>query len=98
MSAVEQFFKDNEDLYLVGSKDVKGRQTARNDLHVMMVLDELLYDDAYSDRDMVSHVRHEEMFFAVDADRVFELASEEKLQNLIRCGLRYSDGSLCMFV
>jgi hypothetical protein len=93
MSAVEQFFEDNEDLYLVGYNDIKGRVSARNDLQVMMVLDELLYDDACSDFDMVSNVRHEEMFFTVDANRVFELASEEKMQNLIRCGLRYSDGS-----
>lgn len=50
--------------------------------------------------DMVRAAEHDEIFLDVDVDKLAELATEEQIRDLIRCGVRFATDidSLALFV
>lgn len=58
----------------------------------------LLHKLVPSDRDMVSCAGHDEIWLRTDLDKLAEVATEEDILTLVRCGVRLDDNSLKMFV
>jgi hypothetical protein len=73
---------------------VKNRLHKRPDLHAFLLLDQLVPGNF----DMVSAAAHDEIFLDTNPEKLAEVAAREQVIDLIRCGVRYSDDSLCMFV
>lgn len=67
---------------------------ARPDICAFLLIDKLCPGEA----DIVSHARHDEIFLIVDPDVLALVATEADILTLVRCGVRYSEDSLCMFV
>ena len=96
MIDIKEVFYKYDDCYLefdmVGDKLSK-----RPDLCAFMLIDSLLPDSCC---DIVSAAEHDEIYLDVDIDVLAKLATEEDIQTLVRCGVRYDEGygCLCMFV
>jgi hypothetical protein len=73
---------------------VQNKRSQRPDLHAFLLLDEL----CPSDKDIICHARHDEIFLSVEVEDLIKVVTEDQVIELIRCGVRYSDDSLCMFV
>jgi len=78
------FFKDFD--------AIPNKRSRRPDLHAFLLLDELFP----SDRDIACAARHDEIYLRFGGPEVEKL-SDEQIIELSRCGVRYSEGSLCMF-
>jgi hypothetical protein len=71
------------------------------DLCCFLMLDELAAPYGSGERcDIVEGAEHDEIFWATDAKKIAEVATEEQVRDMIRCGLRYSTefDSFAMFV
>jgi len=92
---LEELFAENCDEFLEFER-IENPKHRRPDICAFIMLDELLPGD----RDMVSSASHDEIFLDVDCNDLAEIATEEQIRDLIRCGIRYSNecGCLCMFV
>ena len=82
------FEKFNDD-YLKFDR-VENKKSQRPDLHAFLLLDELFPGTS----DIIGAACHDEIYLDVDPEGL----SEENILELVRCGVRYSDDSLCMFV
>jgi hypothetical protein len=95
-------FETHEDEFLKDERVEPGRRLHRRpDLHVFLMLDRLVGDDAEgADRDMVSAAVYDEIYLEVTPADVAAKATEEDIVDMIRCGLRYDNdtNSFCMFV
>lgn len=58
-----------------------------------------LHDLVPSDRDMISAAEHDEFFLSTDCAALAEVATDDVVRDLVRCGVRYSAefDCLCMF-
>jgi hypothetical protein len=75
---------------------VANPKSKRPDLHAFLLLDSLVPGIF----DMVARAEHDEIYLKVYPDDLAEVATEEQILELIRCGVRYdsdTDG-LAMFV
>ena len=86
------FEKFAEDEYIKFER-VENPPTARADLCAFLLLDRLVPGRG----DMVSSAEHDEIWLNVDTERLAEVATEADILTLVRCGVRFSDGYLCMF-
>lgn len=85
---------------------VANKRSKRPDLHAFLLLDEIVPPEptaGYPDRtdesyDMVAGAEHDEIYLQTEPDKLAEKATEEQIVELMRCGVRLSDGNLCMFV
>jgi len=77
-------------------QSVENRYSNRPDLHAFNLLDTLLPGHT----DIVSAAGHGEIWLEVDALELAEVATEEQILELIRCGVRYNKEYelLAMFV
>jgi hypothetical protein len=73
---------------------VENKRSGRADLHAFLLLDSLVPGA----RDMVSAAEHDEIFLEVDVSKLAELITMDQVRELSRCGVRFSDGCLAMFV
>lgn len=73
---------------------VQVKTSQRADLHAFNLLDRLLPGKG----DMVTAAEHDEIWLAVDPEDLAKVATEEQIIELIRCGVRYDDNGLAMFV
>jgi hypothetical protein len=73
---------------------VENKLHPRADLCAFLLLDKLIPGTA----DMVSAGEHDEIWLDTDCDKLAEIATEADILTLVRCGVRYGDGSLAMFV
>lgn len=73
---------------------VETKLSKRPDLHAFLLLDRLVPGKM----DMVCSAEHDEIWLDVDADKLAEVATSADIIELIRCGVRLSDGTLCLFV
>lgn len=75
---------------------VQNKLSNRPDIHAFLLLDKLCPDDM----DIVSGASHDEIFLDVTPKRLEQVATEEQIVELIRCGVRLdsSTDSLAMFV
>jgi len=59
------------------------RLSNRPDLNAFLLLDKLVPGSA----DMISAAKHDQIYLSVDPDAVTEVATEEQIVDLIRCGV-----------
>lgn len=88
------FEKHNDD-YLKFER-VENKRHQRPDLCAFLLLDELLPNDG---SDMVCAAAHDEIFLDADCEKLAEVATEDDILTLTRCGVRYDSetDSLAMF-
>lgn len=86
----ESIGKDGEEYLEFGR--VEKKRSSRPDLHAFLMLDELFP----SHRDMVCAASHDEIYLDIEESQASSLTDEQILE-LIRCGVRFSNGSVCMF-
>jgi len=73
----------------------KAPRSGRPDLHAFLMLDEMMPGK----RDLISASEHDEFYLDIDCDAFAELATDDQIRDLHRCGIRYDEelDSLCMF-
>ena len=88
------FEKHNDD-YLKFER-VENKLHSRPDLCAFLLIDKLLPNDG---RDIVSAATHDEIFLDADCEKLAEVATEEDILTLTRCGVLYDreTDSLAMF-
>lgn len=75
--------------------DVTEKLHNRPDLCAFLILDRLVPGKS----DMVDSAEHDEISLEVDTDALAAVATEEDIQNLVRCGVGFSnEGYLLKFV
>jgi hypothetical protein len=95
MLNITKIFKDNEDEFLK-FENCTEKVCERADLCAWAILDRLVPGDD----DMVSSAEHDEIFLVVEPNEIADIATEEDIINLIRCGVRLDTQFDCfaMFV
>ena len=93
LDELEEFFDKHNNEFLEFDR-VEIKQSNRSDLHAFLLLDRLFP----SNDDIVSCADYGEIWLDVTPTELAETASEQQIIELIRCGVRYSDCSLKMFV
>lgn len=75
---------------------VENKTSTRSDLHAFALLDRLVPGHG----DMVCAAEHDEIYLAVEPEQLAQVATEDQIIELIRCGVRYdaATNSLAMFV
>ena len=75
---------------------VQNKTSGRADLHAFNLLDRLVPGKS----DIVSAAEHDEIWLDVSPEELAKAATEEQIIELIRCGVRYDEGtdSLALFV
>ena len=75
---------------------VENKRHDRPDLCAFLLLDELL---PHAGRDMVCAAEHDEIYLDADCEKLSEVATEDDILTLTRCGVRYDSetDSLAMF-
>lgn len=96
MIDLAKVFEKFEDDYLTFDK-LENQLYPRPDICAWMILDKLV---PAKSRGMVCSAGHDEIWLDVDCEDLAKVATEQDIQNLIRCGIRYSNeyDALCMFV
>lgn len=98
MINLKDVFEKYSDEYLEFSLiDVDKRLSVRLDMHAFLLLDKIL-PPTEKTRGMVSFASHDNIALDVDCESLSKLATEENIRDLCRCGVRYEDGYLQMFV
>lgn len=92
---LEETFDKFEEEYLQFNRIEKPLHR-RPDLCAFLLLDRLVPGTG----DMVSDVTHDEIWLDVDCDQLADVATEEDIMTLVRCGVMYDDKAeaLSMFV
>lgn len=88
----ELFDKHNSEFLEFDKVEIK--LSNRPDLHAFLLLDRLVP----SKMKIVSGADYDEIWLEVTPTQLAEVASEQQIIELIRCGVRLSDCSLKMFV
>lgn len=75
---------------------VENKLSLRPDLHAFILLDRILPGTF----DLISDAKHDEIFLEVEPEALAQVATEEQLLELHRCGVRHDTSldSLAMFV
>ena len=96
MINLAEVFGKFEDEYLKFDR-VENKLHPRPDICAWLMLDKLVVPKS---RDMVCSAGHDEIWLDVDCEELAKVATEQDIETLVRCGIRYSDDqeSLCMFV
>lgn len=78
---------------------VISKRSRRPDLHAFLLLDELSTDEEDTfDIDMVSCARHDEIALSPSPEHVANVATEDQIVDLIRCGVQYSRSRSCFWM
>jgi hypothetical protein len=95
MIDLEATFEKHNDEYMKFER-VENKLHSRPDLCAFLLLDKLLPNEG---RDMVCAAAHDKIFLDADPEKLAEVATEEDILTLTRCGVRYDSGtgSLAMF-
>ena len=72
----------------------EARLPDRTDLCAFLLLHTLVP----SLRNMIAGAEHDEIFLDTDLDALAKTANEDDILTLVRCGVRYSDDGLMIFV
>ena len=73
---------------------VTERLSNRPDMHALMTLEKLFHDN----KDLIAGAIHDEYYLSVRPWELATLATQELINDLHRCGLRYSEeAGLCFF-
>lgn len=95
MEDIETVFeKYMEDEFLKFDR-VQEKLSQRPDLHAFLLLDSLVPGKGR----IVSAAEHDEIYLGVDLAELAESSiTEDQVRDLVRCGVREDEESLCMFV
>lgn len=93
MRNIAEFFDAHNDDYLEFEL-VENKRSNRPDLHAFLLLDSIVSGKF----DIISSAEHDEIFLEVETEALNNFATDDQLIELIRCGVRLSDGYLAMFV
>jgi len=86
MSTLKEKFDLAEDEYIKFERYENPMHT-RPDIAAFLLLDKLLPGD----RDIVSGASHDEFYLDIDCDALNEVATDEDILCLVRCGVIYND-------
>ena len=73
-------------------EDIANPRSKRPDLNAFILLDQLVPGEV----DIVGAAEHDEIFLDVDPTALAAAASDEQLQELVRCGVRYDRSRDCL--
>lgn len=90
---LEAAFEKFDDEFLQFSNISQPRH-ARPDIAAFILLDKLVPGTV----GMIAAAEHDEIYLDVDPEKLAEVATEADILELVRCGVRFSDDGLCMFV
>jgi hypothetical protein len=93
MLNLEEVFEKYEDEYLKFER-IESPFCNREDLCAFVKLDKLIPGNL----NIISAAEHDEIFLEIEPDKLAEVATEEDIVFLIRCGVRLFDDSLAMWV
>lgn len=95
MIDLEVAFDKYESEYLKFER-VENKLHARPDLCAFLLLDKLM---PHEGRDMVCGAAHDEIYLDADCEKLSEVATENDILTLARCGVHYDSdtGGLAMF-
>lgn len=95
MIDLESVFEKYVEEYLKFDR-VEGKLNSRPDLCAFLLLDKLLPKDG---SDIICSASHDEFFIDIDCEKLSDIATEEDILTLVRCGVRYDSetDSLAMF-
>lgn len=95
LNLIEIFEKYKEDDYLEFER-VENKLHERPDLCAFLLLDKLLSDPC---KNIVSDAGHDQIYLGVDIEKLADVATEDDIVTLIRCGVLYESDtdSLYMF-
>ena len=95
MLDLKELWEKNENEYLKFER-VENKTSQRADLHAFMLLDKIIPGKS----DIVSCADHDEIWLDVKPKQLAEVATEQQVIELIRCGVRLDDfnDSFAMFV
>ena len=96
MINLKETFEKFSDEY-IKFENVRQRLHHRPDICAFLILDKLI---PVFGKDMVSAAEHDEIYLDTDIERLAEVATEEDIADLVRCGVRFCNeyDCLCMFV
>ncbi len=89
---IEEIFEKHNNEFLEFDR-VENKRSNRPDLHAFILLDELFPGD----RDLISSAEHDEIWLDITTEDIGNL-TEDQIIELVRCGVRYDEEALCMFV
>lgn len=95
MIDLEATFDKYDNEYLKFER-VENKLHSRPDLCAFLLLDKLMPSDG---RDIICAAEHDEIFLDADCEKLAEVATEDDILTLTRCGVRYAGevDSLAMF-
>ena len=95
MINLKETFEKHTDEFLKFDR-VENKLHPRPDLCAFLLLDKLLPNDG---RDMVCAASHDEIFLDAEYEKLSEVATEDDVITLLRCGVLYDEdsGGLSMF-
>ena len=94
MIDLEATFEKHADEYLAFDR-VENKLHARPDLCAFLLLDKLVPGEG---EDIISASEHDQFYLSVEPDELAEVATEDDILTLVRCGVMYSeDEGLSMF-
>lgn len=97
MLSLKELFLKHDKEYHKFDRVLNKRHPAA-DIHVFLLLYELCPPkNPGVISGIISAVGYEEFWIATDAEEFAEKATEEHVIELIRCGVRYSEGGFCMW-
>ena len=92
MINIESTFTKYEDEYLKFDR-VEKKYSSRPDICAFILLDKLVPSNGH---DMISAAEHDEIFLNTDCEKLAEVATEEDILMLKRCGVNYSGDFECL--
>jgi hypothetical protein len=89
---IEELFDKYEDEYLKFDR-IEKKFSNRPDLHAFILLDQLMPGTS----DMVSAAGHDIIYLDIDAEKFLEIATEDIIRDLSRCGVHVDEDSLALY-
>jgi hypothetical protein len=80
------FSKHSDKEYLHFDR-IEFKYSPRPDLHAFLLLQALVRGDD----DIIGHAEHDEYWLSVDCDELAKVITEEKIIELLRCGVGFDD-------
>lgn len=98
MLDLQHLFDKHSDSEYMEFERVQNKLSTRPDLHGFFLLDILIKNE--NNQDMISAAEHDEIWLNIDLTNLAEIATEQQIIDLIRCGVRLDTRreGLCMFV
>jgi hypothetical protein len=87
---------DKYDDEYIQFENIANKRSRRPDMHAFIVLDELLPGDGKDD--IISAAEHEQIFLTIEPEALARVATEEIIQDLVRCGVCFDEETESLFL